>query len=156
MKLISSHAQRAVIKLGDKAVYYVPDFNFTSMVARAGQKNQNTELDEASESCYVSITDIYSAFMTADDDSEDNDLDSEDNDLDSDAGSEEDSQDSSICSYSCISTAICLQAYDTVLYTGNEETARKAEQLGVKTVLSDSVNDPYSKQAQLIDKSLTG
>ena len=148
LKLISSHAQRAVIKLGDKAVYYVPDFNFTSMVARAGQKNQNTEPDEASEGCDVSITDIYSAFMTADDDSEDNDL-------DSDAGSEEDSQDSSICSYSCISTAICLQAYDTVLYTGNEETARKAEQLGVKTVLSDAVTGAYRKQAKLINKLVT-
>ena len=155
LKLISSHAQRAVIKLGDKAVYYVPDFNFTSMVARAGQKNQNTEPDEASEGCDVSITDIYSAFMTADDDSEDNDLDSEDNDLDCDAGSEEDSQDSSICSYSCISTAICLQAYDTVLYTGNEETARKAEQLGVKTVLSDAVTGAYRKQAKLINKLVT-
>ncbi|MCK0525913.1 hypothetical protein [Anaerobiospirillum sp. NML120449] len=105
MSLIANHAQRAVIELGETAVYYVPDFNLTSMFVR-----------------------------TAADGSEGN---------------------SGTCRYSCISTAICLQAYDTVLYTGNQETARKAEKLGVKTVFSDSVNDLYSKQAQLRDQSIT-
>ncbi len=137
MKLIANHAQRAIIELGDSAVFYSPDYCLTSMVAKKGKENQKNESNDDWES-YISISGIPDLSQV------------------SAEGCEGRSGENAgvLCSDSCISAAICMQAYDVVLYTGNKDTARKANQLGVKTVFSGTVNELYSKQAQLRDQSV--
>ena len=121
MNMIANHAQRAVIELGDRAVYFTPDFEFTNCLAMASPENQQEVPVE---------------------------------EQDGNDGSEGMGHDRGNCSDSCIATALSLQTYDTVLYTGSKDTARKANFLGVKTVFSGAVNDVYGKQAQLRDQSL--
>ena len=95
-------AQKVLLQLGDNAVYFWPDYDFTLMV---------------------------DSFSRSDDDSR-----------------------FSLFNISCISTALCLQAHDVVLYSGSRETVKKANRLGVKTVFSDSVAKRYLKDSAERDR----